>query len=209
MSHQPVYLRMNYKIEANAGSPIRLKDIAKLSGERKLVQELKEIQLHTVTKEDRSLVILDVFNVIVELQKRFPEADFQPLGPGQTIVVIKQAKKKPSILIVLVIWVLLFIGAAMAIMNFHFDVSMEAVHQRIYYLLTGEEVNHPLWIQIPYSIGLGIGMILFFNHLFKKRINEEPSPLEVELFKYEQDLDSYVTYYENPHNRRDPDDEGN
>ena len=36
-------------------------------------------------------------------------------------------------------------------------------------------------------------MILFFNHVFKKRLNEEPSPLEVEMFNYQQDIDNYVS----------------
>ena len=40
-------------------------------------------------------------------------------------------------------------------------------------------------------------MILFFNHVFKKRFNEEPSPLEVEMFNYQQDLDQYVIMNEN------------
>ncbi len=35
-------------------------------------------------------------------------------------------------------------------------------------------------------------MILFFNHVFKKRINEEPSPLEVEMFNYQQNIDHYM-----------------
>jgi stage V sporulation protein AA len=49
-------------------------------------------------------------------------------------------------------------------------------------------------------------MILFFNHFFKKRFNEEPSPLEVEMFNYQQDLDRYVTMNENKENVRDLDD---
>ena len=40
-------------------------------------------------------------------------------------------------------------------------------------------------------------MILFFNHVFQKRINEEPSPLEVEMFNYQMDLDNYVIIHEN------------
>ena len=40
-------------------------------------------------------------------------------------------------------------------------------------------------------------MILFFNHVFKKRINEEPSPLEVEMFNYQKDIDHYVIIHEN------------
>src|SRR5699024_2856818 len=86
-------------------------------------------------------------------------------------------------------WILLFIGTAMTIMNFHDDVNMQAVQQKVHFVLTGQETEYPLWIQIPYSLGLGLGMILFLNHWFKKRINEEPSPLEIELFTYQQDLD--------------------
>jgi stage V sporulation protein AA len=82
-------------------------------------------------------------------------------------------------------------------MNFHEDVSMGAVHQKIYKIVTGHYVKKPLILQIPYSIGLGIGMIMFFNHLFRKRFNEEPSPLEVEVFNYQQDLDQYVIMSEN------------
>lgn len=85
----------------------------------------------------------------------------------------------------------------MTIMNFHYDVSMQEVQQKIHYLLTGKHSKYPLWIQIPYSFGLGVGMLLFFNHWFKKRFNEEPSPLEIELFNYQQDLNQYVMHYEN------------
>ena len=46
-------------------------------------------------------------------------------------------------------------------MNFHADVSMLAVHQRIYELMTGKKVDHPLILQIPYSIGIGAGMVHF------------------------------------------------
>ena len=74
---------------------------------------------------------------------------------------------------------------------------MQSVHQKIYKLVTGKEVEKPLMFQIPYSIGLGLGMIIFFNHVFKKRLNEEPSPLEVEMFNYQMDLDQYVIMHEN------------
>jgi stage V sporulation protein AA len=49
-------------------------------------------------------------------------------------------------------------------------------------------------------------MILFFNHVFRKRINEEPSPLEVEMFNYQQDLDHYVIMHENKESMKHLDD---
>lgn len=100
------------------------------------------------------------------------------------------------------VWLLLFIGAALAIIYFHEDVSMQQVHQRLYYMITGEFNAQPLLFQIPYSLGLGLGMVLFFNHVFQKRINEEPSPLEVEMFQYQQSLDQYVIVNENKDNMK-------
>src|SRR5690606_3585269 len=98
--------------------------------------------------------------------------DIQLVGPQQTIIEIVTQKVKMSKPLFLLAWLLLFIGSAFTIMNFHEDTSMQAVHQKLFYLMTGIKDSKPLSIQIPYSIGLGLGMILFFNHVFKKRINE-------------------------------------
>ncbi|MFC0523083.1 stage V sporulation protein AA [Pontibacillus salicampi] len=192
-----VYIRMKQKINASKNQSLCLSDVAYISAPSTWKETLESMKLYTIQGSDRNIVIMDVFRVIYYLRDVFPDLEVQPIGPNQSIVMIQRSKKNPSILLVIVIWLLLFIGAAMAIINFHFDVSMEAVQQRIHFLLTGKEVKHPLWLEIPYSIGLGLGMILFFNHLFKKRINEEPSPLEIEMHKYQQDLDQYVVFHEN------------
>ena len=73
---------------------------------------------------------------------------------------------------------------------------MKSVHQRIHYLVTGKHEARPLILQIPYSLGIGVGMILFFNHLFKRRFNDEPSPLELEMYLYGENLNQYVINHE-------------
>jgi len=95
------------------------------------------------------------------------------------------------------VWLILFIGAAMTIINFHYDVSMQEVHQKIHFMFTGTYAKYPLFLQIPYSIGLGIGIVLFLNHWFNKRFNEEPSPLELELFQYKNKVNEYIAHHEN------------
>src|SRR5699024_18549 len=105
--------------------------------------------------------------------------------------------KKTNFIYISLVWVLLFIGTAMTIMNFHLDVGMQDVQQKLHLLFTGKENEFPLLIQIPYSIGLGLGMIIYLNHWFKTRINDEPSPLEIELYNYEVNIDEYVKYNEN------------
>lgn len=192
-----VYLRMKKKIKMKRNARILLRDIAWISAEPYLKSQLGGTPLYQVKEKDKNIVVIDSFSVVDGLSKVFSELEFQQVGPAQTIIVIEKDSKQAVPFLVVTIWLLLFVGAAMTIMNFHYDVAMQEVQQKLHFLLTGESKEYPLWLQIPYSIGLGVGMTLFFNHLFKKRFNDEPSPLEIEMFKYQQDLDSYVIYHEN------------
>jgi len=192
-----VYIRFKKSIQVEGLKEIKLKDIALISTKSKKKSALEQTKIYQITKKDHNIIIIDSFFVIDYLNKVNEDLEFQSIGPIQTIIRVEQSKQKPPILIVAGVWLILFIGTAMTIMNFHYDVSMQEVQQKLHYLLTGKENKFPLWIQIPYSLGLGVGMLLFLNHWFKKKINEEPSPLEVELFNYQQDLDKYITHYEN------------
>ena len=199
-----VYLRMKKTIGISKMKEIHLKDIAYLSTSSTRKKKLEDVPIYRITKKDKNIVIIDSFLIIDYLIHTFSEIEVQLIGPTQTIIRINKSKKAPSIFIVVFIWLLLFIGTAMTIMNFHYDVSMQEVQQKLHYLLTGERNDYPLWIQIPYSLGLGMGTLLFFNHWFNKRFNEEPSPLEVEIYNYQQDLDNYLNHHENKLNDTKP-----
>lgn len=190
-----IYLRLKQKIRVNPGAELTIGDLAQLIGEDELCRKFESIIIHRINKTDKNLVVIDVMKVIKAIQNT-SSVEVQIIGPTQTIIEVQISKKKLAPVYFVFIWLLLFIGAALAIMNFHEDVSMREVHQQIYKIVTGIDNPKPLLLQIPYSFGLGFGMILFFNHLFKKRFNEEPSPLEVEMFNYQQDLDQYVIVHE-------------
>ena len=192
-----VYIRLRHRIQVHPNDVITIDKIALVVGDKELTEKLNKIVIHKIQLSDKNMVVIDVMHVLREIHKYDRQIDVQAIGATQTIVEIMYQKRKLSPLLFCLVWLLLFIGAGLAIMNFHEDVSMRAVHQRIYKIVTGKENAHPLILQIPYSLGLGLGMVLFFNHLFKKRINEEPSPLEVEIFNYQLDLDQYVAMNEN------------
>lgn len=192
-----LYLRLKRKISVNEKEKVTLKDIAHVSINDHRLEELKEMPLYQVSKRDAEYVVIDIFHIVRFIQKYDPEIAVEILGLTETIVQIKQSKKRVSILFVCFVWLVLFVGAAMTIINFHYDVSMQEVHQKIHFIFTGTHEKYPLFIQIPYSIGLGVGMILFLNHWFKKRFNEEPSPLELELFQYKRRVDDYIAHHEN------------
>ncbi|OEH93588.1 stage V sporulation protein AA [Bacillus solimangrovi] len=191
------YLRLHQRVMTKQNQALRLSDVARISAEVEVKEIIKDIIVHQVSPQDKSIIIIEMIKIIDLIMEVDPEIDIQITGPNQVLVEVMVAKKNWSILSFSAVWLLLFFGAGLAIMNFHEDVSMQGVHQKIYTLITGKEEKKPLLFQIPYSIGLGLGMVLFFNHLFKKRFNEEPSPLEVEMFKYQQDLDQYMIINEN------------
>ncbi|RWZ60208.1 stage V sporulation protein AA [Halobacillus fulvus] len=200
-----IYIRMKQSLTLPSQATIRLDQVAKLAGPKGYMEELQQLILCDVKEEDGNIVVIDGLSVIHKILERYPTVETELLGPNQCVVHLEKPKKGPSPLLVSAIWLLLFIGAATAIMNFHYDVSMEAVQQKLHFMLTGNETDHPLWIQVPYSIGLGLGMILFFNHWFKKKFNEEPSPMEIEIFNYQENLDHYVAVKENKVEKRDVD----
>ncbi|MGO0060936.1 stage V sporulation protein AA [Brevibacillus fluminis] len=197
-----LYFRLRKRLSVSPGATISLGDICQLFMDGVSEQNLAKIPIYQVKPTDGNLVIIDVMQVIQKLRSIYPELSLEVQGASQIIVEVLSPRKKPNLLLVALVWLVLFVGSGLAIMNFHTDVSMLQVHQRIYYLLTGETNMQPLLLQIPYSIGIGLGMILFFNHIFKKRINEEPSPLEVELFLYQQSLDQYYIQHENKENEK-------
>ena len=47
-------------------------------------------------------------------------------------------------------------------------------------------------IEIGYSLGLGGGIILFYNHIGKRRITKDPTPIEVEMRLYEKDVNETI-----------------
>lgn len=199
---EPLFIKLRKRLAVKPESIITLGDICQLFWDGKREEALARMPVYQVKPSDGNLIIIDIMQVIKQIRRVYPEAALDVQGSAHIIVEVMNPRKKASLLLVAMVWVLLFVGAGLAIMNFHTDVSMPQVHQRIYSLITGQESKQPLWLQIPYSFGIGLGMILFFNHIFQKRINEEPSPLEVELFLYQQNLDQYYIQHENKENER-------
>lgn len=77
-------------------------------------------------------------------------------------------RRKPSVAMFVLVWLLLFFGSALTIMNFHADVNMLEVQIRIVEMLTGHRDEHPYIFQIAYSLGIGFGMVIFSTIYLKR-----------------------------------------
>ena len=82
-----------------------------------------------------------------------------------------------------------FFGTAFTIMAFHNDVGIHDVFNQIYEQVMGQTSNGFTTLEVTYSLGLAIGITLFFNHIGGRRITADPTPIEVEMRIYEKDVD--------------------
>jgi stage V sporulation protein AA len=191
--HSVLYLRLKKRIYIKPNHQVTLGQASRLLGANDLLEDqLKKLILYEHKKSDGNRFVIDLLQIVRAIREREPDLAVEAYGDPQVLVMVSEKPVKPRIPILILAWLLLFFGAGLAIMNFHTDVSMKEVHIRIVELITGKRTDHPLWFQIPYSLGIGLGMVLFFNHLFRKRFNEEPNPLEVELYMYQENVNAYV-----------------
>ena len=94
-----------------------------------------------------------------------------------------------------------FFGAAFTIMAFNNDVDVTRLFGQIHELATGEETSGFTILEVTYSVGLTVGILLFFNHFGKKRFTVDPTPMEIQMRLYENDIQT--TLVENASRRGD------
>ena len=117
----------------------------------------------------------------------------QIVNVGETDVIIERVKKEkkgryrniPKIVFVSLIS---FFGTAFTIMAFHNDIQIQELFNKVHTMIAGYESNGHSVLELSYSIGLCIGIIVFFNHIGGKRISSDPTPIEVEMRIYEEDV---------------------
>ena len=75
-------------------------------------------------------------------------------------------------------------------MTFNNDVDIPKLFGQLYMQFTGRQSDGFTILELTYSIGVGIGILLFFNHFAGKKIPADPTPMEVEMRLYEDDINN-------------------
>ncbi|NMA03918.1 MAG: stage V sporulation protein AB, partial [Clostridiales bacterium] len=173
-----VFLKLRGKVELGDTEPVLLRNLAEISATDEIKRSLENLVYPISIKEKRN-VLISATSIISFIKQNVKDINLVIMGETDVLINViseKTDKDKYKIARVILVCFLLFIGSITAIINFHSDVDMEQAHRTIYRVVTGIETDKLLLIQIPYSLGIGAGMSVFFNHVFNKKINEEPTP---------------------------------
>lgn len=185
-----LYLKIEQCIEVSK-KDVTIADVAKLECvESTIVNRLKTEKLFSMDNGKNSRRVVSVLFVIEKIHDIYPELEVQNLGEAD-FVISYHPKKQPKILEKLKIGFVAavsFFGSMFAMMTFNEDVSARESFQKVYTWVMGYEPAGVTILEITYSIGVSVGIIVFFNHIGKKYITNEPSPVEVEMAGYEQQI---------------------
>lgn len=134
---------------------------------------------------------LSVLKAVEVIHRIYPDAEVTSIGSADILVTYKDtgASGKAAMLVKTAGVVLVtFSGAAFSIMAFNNDVSVTRLFAQIYYFVTGSKEPGFTVLELTYSLGLVIGILIFFNHFGKKRFSQDPTPIEVQMRSYEKEI---------------------
>ena len=187
-----IYIKPKKRASVISQTHVSLKDIADVFAPPDIQKKAQNVKLMP-TKGKDGLHIISVIDAVKAISAALPGHSINNVGENDTIVkVLAKPPKKRVVLTwvkVALVSLVLFVGASTAIMTFHTDSQMGTIFNRYYEMFFGEETDSPYIISVPYSIGLAIGIVVFFNHFTGKKLAKDPTPIEVEMVAYEKEVE--------------------
>ena len=190
-----LYIQTEQNVEVHHPH-VYLQDIAKLScSNSKILNRLRVMPVANLDPDKPGRYVICAMDLIKDIQQKEPDLDITNIGEPTFIITYQ---KEGSVNVVLrwckVIFVCLatFFGAGFSIMTFINDVDVPALFEQIYTQVTGQATDGFSVLEASYSIGIGFGVLFFFNHFGKMKLTDAPTPMQVQMRLYEDDVNTTI-----------------
>lgn len=188
-----IQLEQNIQVEHNR---IYLQDIAKLScNNSKLLNRLRVLPVITLDKKKPGRYVMSAMDLVKLIQKQEPELEINIIGEPNFILAYKNRPdpgKLWELCKAFFVGLATFFGAAFSIMTFNNDVDVGKLFAQIYTQVTGMSSSHFTILEISYSIGVGLGVLFFFNHFGHMKITSDPTPMQMQMRIYEDEVNTTI-----------------
>ena len=154
-------------------------------------QEIGNICMRNYEYQNSNYDVIHIGEVIDKVKKIISTAHITFLKTDDVIIFFDSNKKdRTKYLRVLLVSIVVLMGSIMGIMNFHADVNMIHSQSTMVNALTKNPKKYLPYFQIPYSIGIGIGVALFFNKFIPTYCKGEPSPLDLKMKSLNREIEN-------------------
>lgn len=174
---------------------VQLQQIADLScSNTEVLNRCKVLRILTLPPKQYGRYTVTVLDLIEKIQKSEEKLEIQHIGEPEFLLTYENPRGKQNIKSwakTLAVCLITFFGTMFSIMTFNTDVDILGLFEKISGQI--EDTRQGIWIlETAYSIGIGIGVVFFFNHFGKWKITQDPTPMEVEMQEYETQVDDTI-----------------
>ena len=192
MTNTTVYLKCDRTVEVQS-SDVYMSEVGNLRcADPVIAAKLKALKIHHFGKEDAKRCVISVLKLIEQMENTCPGVTVQIVGETDVLVEwVKVDRHKSGIqgLKAALVCLISFFGTAFTIMAYHNDVGINDVFTEVYRMVMNREPQGLNVLDVSYSVGLALGIIVFFNHVGGRRLTKDPTPIEVAMRNYEEDVD--------------------
>lgn len=192
MPNATVYLKCERNIEVQS-EDVQMTDVGSLQCSDPVVSaKLKALKVHHFGKNTPKRCVISALKLVELMEDACPGITVQVLGEPDVLVEqvsVNRHKGWNQWLKAALVCLVSFFGTAFTIMAYHNDVGINEVFTEIYRIVMNREPQGLNVLEVSYSIGLALGIIVFFNHVGGRRLTKDPTPIEVAMRNYEEDVD--------------------
>ena len=192
-AQETLYLKLDRDVEVDKDE-VQLSDLGKLVCENPdILARAKSLRIYKFKDTKPQRCVISVMKIIQSLQSMHPGLTVDSIGETEVVVEKVRTQKQlgvPEWIKIAFVSLICFFGTAFTIMAFHNDIGINKVFEKIYEMVAGKPSDGFTILEVAYSIGLAMGIILFFNHIGGRRITKDPTPIEVEMRVYENDVNN-------------------
>ena len=199
MKESVLYLSLEQSILVTSRK-VNIGDIAKLyCKDLDITNYVSKMNIFTFPNGENCQQVVTAMKLIEIISTAYKDIIIEIVGDTETIVYYKNPvsiRKISEKLKAVVLMIFAFFGTGYSIMSYNGDVGTKDLIKNLYVLFTGNDAaGNPKGLSlgiVMYSVGLCIGMITFFNHGINHKLEDDPTPLQVQMRLYEQNVNQSI-----------------
>ena len=194
MSSETVYLKIAQSTEVYKPD-VYIKDIATVHCQNRSTEaKIKSIKVTSFRAADHkkaAVYVGSIMDIITQVESVEKQIQVSSMGQADFVIHYRpnaEGARSLQWIKTALIAAISFCGAAFAIMTFNNDASVTDVFGNIYHLVMGAESDGVTMLEFSYSLGVSLGILIFFNHFASWKLTVDPTPIEVEMRLYEDNV---------------------
>ena len=192
MANATVYLKCDRNVEVQS-EEVFMRDLGSIQcADPAVSARVKALKVHHFGEKEPGRCVINTLKLVELMENACPGVTVQIVGEPDVLVErVRTGERTGAVqwLKTALVCLVSFFGTAFTIMAYHNDVGINNVFTELYRIIMNREPQGLNVLEVSYSAGLALGIIVFFNHVGGRRITKDPTPIEVAMRNYEEDVD--------------------